>query len=55
VDALHKLQPVASRIVRLRDRYWMRLWLERGAFGKNGTLPATGDDVVDLVLRIRRR
>ncbi len=55
VDALQKLQPVASRVVRLRDRYWMRLWLERGAFGKNGTLPATGDDVVDLVIRIRRK
>jgi len=54
VDALQKLQPVASKMIRLRDRYWMRLWLEQGAFGKNGTLPATGEDVVDLVMRVRR-
>ena len=55
VEALQKLQPVASKIVRLRDRYWMRLWLERGAVGKNGMLPATGEDVVDLVMRVRRK
>lgn len=54
VEELHKLQPVASKMIRLRDRYWMRLWLERGAFGKNGMLPATGEDVVDIVMRIRR-
>lgn len=53
-EELHKLQPIASKMIRLRDRYWMRLWLERGAFGKNGMLPATGEDVVDLVMRIRR-
>lgn len=53
VDVLQKLQPVASKMIRLRDRYWMRLWLEQGAFGKNGTLPATGEDVVDLVMRVR--
>jgi hypothetical protein len=55
VEALRKLQPVASKIVRLRDRYWMRLWLERGAFGKNGMLPATEEDVIDLVMRIARK
>lgn len=53
-EALHKLQPVASKLVRLRDRYWMRLWLENAAFGRNGTLPATGEDVMDLVIRVRR-
>jgi len=54
VEALFKLQPVASRMVRLRDRYWMRVWLERGAIGKNGMLPATGEDVVDVLFRVRR-
>jgi len=54
VDALVKLQPVASKMVRLRDRYWMRLWLERGSVGRNGMLPTTGEDVVDLLLRVHR-
>ncbi len=54
VDALVKLQPIASKMVRLRDRYWMRLWLERGAFGRNGMLPVTGEDVVDILLRVSR-
>ncbi len=54
VGALLTLQPVASKMVRLRDRYWMRLWLERGAISNNGMLPATGEDVVDLLFRVRR-
>jgi hypothetical protein len=54
VDLLAKLQPVASKLVRLRDRYWLRLWLERGAFGKDGMLPVSGEDVVDVLLRVRR-
>ena len=54
VDALVKLQPVSSKMVRLRDRYWLRLWLERGAVGRNGMLPTTGEDVVDILLRVRR-
>jgi hypothetical protein len=53
-DVLHKLQPVASKLVRLRDRYWMRVWLERGAIGRHGMLPATGEDVVDLLFRVGR-
>ena len=54
VTVLLKLQPVASKVIRLRDRYWLRLWLERGAFGKNGTLPVSREDVVDVLLRVRR-
>ena len=54
VEELWRLQPVASRMVRLRDRYWLRLWLERGAIGKDGMLPATGEDVVDVLFRVKR-
>jgi len=32
----------------------MRLWLERGSVGRNGMLPTTGEDVVDLLLRVHR-
>jgi len=44
----HK-QPIASRLVRLHQYYWLRLWLESGALGKMGRLPLTGEDVIDHV------
>jgi hypothetical protein len=47
----HK-QPIASRLTRLHQYYWMRIWLESGAFGKTGSLPATGEDVIDYVFMI---
>jgi hypothetical protein len=50
----HK-QPVASRLTRLHQYYWMRIWLESGAFGKMGSLPATGEDVIDYVFIIGGR
>jgi hypothetical protein len=47
----HK-QPVASRLVRVHQYYWMRIWLENGAMGKVGSLPRTGEDVKDHVFVI---
>jgi hypothetical protein len=47
----HK-QPVASRLVRVHQYYWMRIWLENGAMGKVGSLPRTGEDVNDHVFAI---
>jgi hypothetical protein len=47
----HK-QPVASRLVRVHQYYWMRIWLEKGSVGKMGSLPATGEDVCDHVFKI---
>jgi hypothetical protein len=49
---LEQKQPVASRLVRVHQYYWMRTWLERGSFGKIGSLPATGEDVIDHVFMI---
>lgn len=46
---LEQKQPVASRLVRLHQYYWLRLWLENGARGKLGTLPVSGEDMVDYV------
>ena len=51
-QALMKEQPVASRLVAAHGSWWLRLWLERGAFGAHGFLPATGDDVVDYVFQL---
>lgn len=44
----HK-QPIAARLVRLHQYYWLRLWLENGARGKLGALPASREDMVDYV------
>jgi hypothetical protein len=49
---LEQKQPIASRLVRLHHYYWLRLWLERGVFGKAGSVPVTHEDVVDYVFTI---
>jgi len=51
LDALWSEEPVASRLVAVHGAWWLRLWLERGAVGAHGTLPATGEDVVDVMFR----
>jgi len=53
-SAIMQAQPIASRLVRLHEFFWVRMWLERGSMdakGRQGTLPATGEDVVDLLYR----
>jgi hypothetical protein len=50
---LEQKQPIASRLVRVHQYYWLRLWLESGAVGKVGNLPATGEDVTDHVFTVR--
>lgn len=47
----HK-QPIASRLVRLHQHYWLRLWLERGTTGKAGNLPVNREDMLDYVFSI---
>jgi len=49
---LEQKQPVGSRLVRIHQYYWLRLWLESGAAGRIGSLPVTGEDVVDHVFTI---
>jgi hypothetical protein len=49
---LEQKQPIASRLVRVHQYYWLRLWLERGVFGRAGTLPVTNEDVIDHVFTI---
>jgi len=52
---LEQKQPIASRLVRLHQYYWLRMWLESGALGKVGSLPATGEDVRDYVFAVGTR
>ena len=47
----HK-QPVASRLVRLHQYYWLRLWLENGTTEKLGKLPVSKEDMFDYVFTV---
>jgi Type II secretion system (T2SS), protein E, N-terminal domain len=49
---LEQKQPIASRFVRMHQDYWLRLWLESGAVGRIGSLPAAREDVIDYVFSI---
>lgn len=52
---LEQKQPVAARLVRLHQYYWLRIWLESGALGSHGTLPRTSEDVSDHIFTIGAR
>lgn len=49
---LEQKRPLGSRLVRLHDNYWLRMWLESGTVGRTGNLPATREDVMDHVFSI---
>ena len=49
---LEQKQPVAARLVRLHQYYWLRTWLESGVMGGNGSLPRTNEDVDDQIFTI---
>lgn len=48
---LRNEQPVASQMISVRGGWWLRMWLERAACGPYGKLPATGEDVVDVLFQ----
>jgi len=44
------IQPRASRLVRVHEFYWLRMWLETGAMsGPEGGIPTGREDVVDRI------
>jgi hypothetical protein len=49
---LEQKQPLGSRLVRMHQYYWLRLWLETAAAGRVGSLPITGEDVIDYVFTL---
>jgi hypothetical protein len=49
---LEQKQPIASRLIRLHQYYWLRLWLETGTVGKAGSLPLTSEDMKDHVFTL---
>ena len=52
---LEQTQPVGSRLVRVRQHYWLRTWLETGAYSGVGRLPSTGEDVTDILFTLGAR
>jgi len=51
--ALNELQPRASRLVRVHQFYWLRMWLEMGAMRtRDGGIPVTKEDVVDRIYMV---
>jgi len=52
---LEQSQPVGSRLVRVQQHYWLRTWLETGAYSGVGNLPSTGEDVNDIIFTLGAR
>lgn len=50
--ALEQCQPLASRLVRVRGYYWLRLWLASASLSGPGVLPSTNADVRDYVFEV---
>jgi hypothetical protein len=51
--ALSRMQPMASRLVRVHQFYWLRMWLESGAMRtRDGGLPWTSEDVADRLYAV---
>lgn len=49
---LEQKQPIGSKLVRLHQYYWLRLWLESGSRGASGSLPRGPEDVLDYVFTV---
>jgi hypothetical protein len=52
VRALEQRQPLAAKLVRVHQYYWLRLWLESGAMQGAGKLPTSTQDVEDHLFLI---
>ena len=52
---LEQKQPVAARLTRLHQYYWLRLWLESGTKGEAGNLPRSAEDMQDCVFTVGDR
>jgi hypothetical protein len=47
------IQPRASRLVRVHQFYWLRMWLETGSMSRpNGGVPTSREDVVDRIYSV---
>lgn len=52
-SVVNRMQPRASRLVRVHQLYWLRMWLEEGAMGtRDGGVPRAKQDVVDRLYAV---
>jgi hypothetical protein len=49
---LEERQPLAARLVRLHQKYWLRMWLESGTKGSAGSLPRSAEDMRDCIFAL---
>jgi len=55
VRALGQRQPLAARLVRVHQYYWLRMWLETGAIGGTAGLPASPRDMEDCLFLVGQK
>lgn len=55
VRVLEKSQPVATRLVRIHQYYWLRMWLESGATRGVANVPPGPEDVEDHLFLVGKR
>ena len=55
VRALEKSQPVATRLVRIHQYYWLRMWLESGATRGIAHVPPNSVDVEDHLFLVGKQ
>jgi hypothetical protein len=53
VKSLEQRQPVASRLVRMHQYFWLRLWMEEAALPVNGRMPVGTEDMEDHIFVMR--
>lgn len=52
VKLLEQRQPVASRLVRIRQYFWMRLWMEEASIPPAGKLQSSLEDTEDHIFLV---
>ena len=55
VRVLEKSQPVATRLVRIHQYYWLRIWLEAGATRGVANVPPGPEDVEDHLFLVGKQ
>ncbi len=49
VKSLEQRQPVASRLVRMNQYFWLRMWMEEGTLPTKGRMPVGTEDMEDHI------
>ncbi len=49
VASLEQRQPVASRLVRMHQYFWLRMWMEEGTLNGSGRMPTGTEDMEDHI------